>query len=154
MNLFLLVEASEALDINYSLVVVMVLFVLYHLLMKVTFYRPLFNVLEEREARTDGALKQATLDDEKRQELLEAYEQQIRQARVEGYEKLDAVRQQALAWRADEVEKMDHELREQMSSAKAEIGAAFTEQKTLLEEQTQTLAGMMADQILARELNQ
>jgi F-type H+-transporting ATPase subunit b len=154
MNLFLLVEASEALNINYSLVVVMILFVVYHLLMKVTFYRPLFKVMEEREARTDGALELASRDDERRRELLEKYEQQIRQARVDGYEKVDAARQQALARRSEEVAKMDLELREQMSSAKSEIETAFVEQKAILEEQTRALAEMMADRVLSRELSQ
>ncbi|MBN2431555.1 MAG: hypothetical protein JXQ27_08775 [Acidobacteria bacterium] len=152
MYLYLLANAAEALDLNFSLVVVMVLFLIYHFVMTRLFYRPLFGVLEKREERTSGALAGAGRTQQEVEELLQRYEAGIRKARLEGYESVDRVRREANSRRDEKVREVERETDDLLRNSRQEIRQSAEEQKTILLEQTTALARLMAERILQRQL--
>jgi F-type H+-transporting ATPase subunit b len=152
MYLYLLANAAEALDLNYSLPVVMVLFIVYHFVMTRLFYRPLFRVLEQREERTSGSMEQADLTGQEVENLLQRYETGIRQARLDGYEHVDRIRRDTQGQREEKLRQVEDETEELLRSSREEIRASAEEQKTILLEQTTALSRLMAERILHRKL--
>jgi F0F1-type ATP synthase membrane subunit b/b' len=152
MYLYLLANAAEALDLNYSLPIVMVLFIVYHLVMTRLFYRPLFGILEQREARTSGSMEQARQTGQEVEELLQRYENGIRQARLDGYEHVDQIRRDTQGERDKKIRQVEDETEELLRTSRKEIRATADEQKTILVEQSTALSRLMAERILHRKL--
>jgi len=152
MYLYLLANAAEALDLNFSLVVVMALFLVYHFVMTRLFYRPLFRVLEKREERTSGAMEGACRTQQEVEELLQRFEAGIRQARLEGYESVDRARREANGQRDQHMRQVEQETDDLLQSSRQEIRQSAEEQKTILLEQTTALSRLMAERILQRQL--
>jgi len=147
---YLLSNAAEALELNYSLLVVVVLFVLYHLLMKRMFYRPLFGVLKQREERTSGAMDFAAKTDEERQQLLSKYESSMRQARLEGYELMDSIRKDTEKHQDREIRNVSDEIHQLLADSHEEIRNTLAEQRQILDMETESFARLIADRILSR----
>jgi len=77
-----------------------VVFVLLFLAYKLIVHRPLVAVLDERRARTEGAVEKATADIAAAEARTAEYEQRLRDARLAIFKKQEARRQQLLQTRA------------------------------------------------------
>lgn len=142
----------EALQLNGSIFVVIGLFILYHLLMKIVFYRPLQRVLGEREALTEGKQAEAAQADAERQAMLERYEASIRAVRHETYSQLEATRKKAIADEAARLEAVMKEAADESDRQKQELARLSSELRASLESECTTFARMMAERILDREV--
>ena len=146
-----LAGTPEALQLNASLLVVIILFAIYHLAMKSLFYKPFFRVLREREDRTTGKLALAEKARDDYREQLAAYEKAIKTARQEGYALAESSRQEALAAYAARLEAAQRRVRESADSTRQELAAAGADLKASLQDRTAEFARLMADRILSRE---
>lgn len=145
-------NAAEALQLNGSILVVIVLFVAYHFLMRAIFYRPLARVLDERERRTTGSQADAGEAKAASDRLLADYEAAVKRTRLEGFAQADRVRAEANARREDTLRRTQQQAGQDLAEARAAIGQALAAERQVLEGRMTEFAHLIAARILAREV--
>ena len=118
-----------------------------------TLFRPINAVLDERERMTGGRLAEARLLLKQYEERLRSYEGQIRAARVENQQQLEAARRAALAARQEVVTQVRAEAAAQIEAARGEIGRQAEEARAGLEREARGLAAGISAQILRRPVS-
>lgn len=150
--MYLMSGATEALSLNYSVVVVVVLFVAYHLLLKGMFYKPLFRTLQHREAETEGKMHAAGVADNRRKEITAELEAALRAARQEAAAAVDRARADAAREQGERLETLQDELRGLVQTAREEIARDAAASRRSLQDDIDRFGRMAAERILAREL--
>src|SRR5262249_50181440 len=137
---------------DFSLVVVIVLFVVLIFILNATIFKPILKVLDERERLTSGAMseaKHAVHDYDKR---LSNYEEQIRAARAESYRLLESKRAAALNERGELLQRTKTQLTEKIEANKREIESAAGEARGQLETDAHVMAESISRNLLKRPL--
>lgn len=126
-----------------------IILVMVFLLNRVLF-RPVGQVLAERESHTHGRTNEAHETVRRAEESMSRYERALREARAEGYQVLE--RQQAEA--AEERRRRLSQVREEVESAVAEQRRVITEQseaaRQSLEAEARRAAAIISAQVLGR----
>jgi F-type H+-transporting ATPase subunit b len=115
-------------------------------------FRPLFRVLDERDAKIAGATKEAGLLVERATNLTEEYRGAIREARDEAE---GARKQQLEAARSEQASitgEARRESEDEIARARDEIASALAEARETLEVTSRDLAKVAAERILGRPL--
>ncbi|MBP7865428.1 MAG: hypothetical protein KA419_05715 [Acidobacteria bacterium] len=150
--MYLMSGATEALSLNYSVVVVVVLFVAYHLLLKGMFYKPFFRTLKQRETETEGKLHAAVAADHRRKEIAGELEAALRAARQEAAAAVDRARLEAARDQGERLDALQEELRVQVETARKDIAEQAALSRKRLQDDIERFGRMAAERILAREL--
>jgi F-type H+-transporting ATPase subunit b len=90
---------------------------LFYFILRALFFKPLLQVMAERDARTAGAQRAAEAAQAAAAEKVKQYQEALKQARVQVYAEQEAARKKLLDERAAQ-------LKEARSKAAAEVGAA------------------------------
>jgi len=135
-----------------TLVILIVGFVLLIAPLNTLIFRPLFRVIDEREAKIEGATRQAQALVSQAGELTDQYRASIRAAReaAEGERKqqLEAARSEQGSITDDARAESDVEI----GRAREEIESSLVEARSSLERASQDLAKVAAERILGRAL--
>lgn len=115
-----------------------------------TLFKPINQILEERERRGEGLLSEAAKLAASVDESLRSYEQTLRGARAEGYSRLDQERAEALRSREAQLEAAKAELNELIAREKQQIGKQVEGARTTLAEEATRLAIEIGSRILGR----
>lgn len=150
--MYLMSGAAEALSLNYSVAVVVGLFVAYHLLLKGMFYKPFFRTLRQREAETEGKMHAAGVADNRRKEISAELEAALRAARQEAAAAVDRARAEAAREQGERLDALQEELRGLVQAAREEIAENAATSRRSLEDDIERFGRMAAERILAREL--
>ena len=114
--------------------------------------KPLLHVIEEREARTEGARAEAADFEAKFNERLKAYEARVAEARQKASDERGRIRAGATA----EVDKILTAAREDATKAIEQVRAGITVERTKaaddLKKQAESLAAELAGKALGRDL--
>src|SRR5437660_538922 len=97
---FFLEEGMSLLKPDMTLFVVIGVFLLLVFLLNTLIFKPVLNVVNERERLTTGAMAQAKHSMHDYEKRLSTYEEKIGQARAESYKMLEAERNVALGKRS------------------------------------------------------
>lgn len=142
-----------AIDMDRTVVVQFVLFLLLAVLLKPLLFDPILRVFEERENRTEGARGKARKMQEKAGELLRKYERELERVNVVAAEEREKLRAETaklegeiLAEARATTDKILEEGRKQIES---EVGKIRFD----LGRQSQTLARDIATRVLGREVS-
>ena len=135
-----------------TLVILIIGFVILIAPLNAMIFRPLFQVLDDREAKIGGATEQAAKLVAQATELTEQYRGSIREAReaAEGARKqqLEAARSEHGAITGDAKAESEDEI----GRARQEIERSLAEARVSLERASQDLAKVAAERILGRAL--
>src|SRR5215831_5002259 len=104
---------------------VIIVFVFY-LILRSLFFRPLLRVMEERDARTRGALKAAEATNAEAAERRKQYEERLREARAKIYAEQDATRHKLLDERTAQLKEARSRAVAEVLRAKERIAAEFS----------------------------
>ena len=128
-----------------------VLLLILHFYLKAMLFKPLDQVLKQRQELTEGARKAAEQSllaaDRKQQE----YEAKFREARAEVYRLQEETRRQWLDDQAAQIAEARERSEVSMRSAREQIAAEVTAAKQTLADTSGVLADQIADAILARK---
>lgn len=113
-----------------------------------TLYRPINRILAEREAQTGGKSGQAAAVLAQVDEKLAAYEKGLRDARGAGYQKMEAVRAEAMAARQAELSAVREEVGGLVAAEKDAIAKQAEEAKTALRSEAAQVASSIKAKIL------
>jgi F-type H+-transporting ATPase subunit b len=125
-----------------------VVFVLLFLAYKLIVHRPLVAVLDERRARTEGAVEKATADIAAAEARTAEYEQRLRDARLSIFKKQEARRQQLLQARAAAVAEARTAADARVKTARASLEQDVKGAKVTLAAESETLATQIIRTVL------
>jgi F-type H+-transporting ATPase subunit b len=115
-----------------------------------TLFRPINRILAEREARTGGTSGEAAAVLQQVEQKLTAYEKGLRDARGAGYQKMEAVRAEAMAARQTELSAVRDEVGGLVKAEKDSIASQAQEAKAALSVEAKNAAASISARILGR----
>ncbi len=119
------------------------------LFMRWSFWTPFQRVLEQREAATSGARKEAGEMLARADEKVRGYEETLRQVRAEIYREQEAARREALAERGHALTEAREKASQIIQQARAEIAADVAAAKKDLATQAKKLAEEITRSLLS-----
>src|SRR5262249_45281920 len=130
-----------------------VLILIFYLLLKSLFFKPLLAVMAEREARTIGARRAAEVAQAAAAEKVKQYQDALRQARAQVYAEQEAARKKLLDERAAQLKEARTKSAAEVASAKQRVAADLAAARRDLEPSAAQLASEIAKRVLeaARE---
>lgn len=126
-------------------IIITMVFVLNRLL-----FKPINNILEEREHRTRGRSGEARETIRRVEESLANYENSLRTARAEGYRLLEQKQAEAFGARQQKIGLVRQEVEQQIEEEKGVIRAQADEARATLEGEAERIAAGISSQILGR----
>lgn len=144
--------AGNVLSIDGSFLFIFVLIFVLIFLLNRTLFKPINQVLEERERLGGGRLSEAKAILARYDEQIAAYEARIRAARVESYQQLESFRREALAARAASVARAREEMAGELAAAKLEIAHQAEAARASIGGEVRQMATSISSQILGRPI--
>ncbi|HEY6400346.1 MAG TPA: ATP synthase F0 subunit B [Blastocatellia bacterium] len=118
-----------------------------------TLFKPINRILEERERLGAGRISEARRMIGEYDERLKRYESQLREARSEAYQSLEAGRREATLERQRMIGEVKAETAGQIDAARLEISEQATEAKQNLEKEARAMAATISSRILRRSVS-
>jgi F-type H+-transporting ATPase subunit b len=129
-----------------------ILLILMVYILNVTLFRPINQILEERERQTSGQMGNAQAILNQVQLSVERYEQTLRAARAEGYNFLEEQRASAISERQELLNSLREDLRTSTEEQKHLIQTQAGQARVQLEKDSYQIAVAVSQQVLRRDL--
>jgi F-type H+-transporting ATPase subunit b len=126
---------------------------LFYLFMRWAFFKPIQKAMAERDAKIEGAQREAAEVEAAARQDLENYNEALRKARAEIYAEQEAARQAILAERAKNLKAMRSLAQKEVAEAKKKIEAELAAARADVERQTPELAGEIVRTILEKPIS-
>jgi len=127
-----------------TIVILLLLYAIYNLLVR----KPLMRVLDERRARTEGAVLKARADVAAAEVKTQDYEERLREARLVIYKAQETRRQQAQQARAEALAEARARAQQQIGEARAAIEQDMTAARSGLQAEVERLASEIIRTVL------
>jgi F-type H+-transporting ATPase subunit b len=135
---------------NGSLVVVLILFMLFIFVLNRLLFRPVSQVLDERDQSVEGDVNLARAAGRRSERKLAEYEFAIRNARADGYRLMERERAKALQERQALIDDAKSAAASDIERARAEIGNQAKQARTQLEADARMIAERISRTLLGR----
>jgi F0F1-type ATP synthase membrane subunit b/b' len=139
----------NAIELDLSVVIVMLLVWSLYLVLKNFFFDPINSILSERDQAINGARREAQEKLSQFDQKSQTYQQSIRAARLESYHQQESFRAEALKERAQIVAEGRSQSEGVINSAKQEIQLQVTTAKKTLENEVNAIADGIVKTILS-----
>jgi F-type H+-transporting ATPase subunit b len=126
---------------------------LFYLFMRWAFFTPIQKAMAERDAKIEGARREAAEVEAAARQDLENYNDALRKARAEIYAEQEVARQAILAERAKNLKAMRSLAQKEVGEAKKQIASELAAARNELERQTPELAGEIVRNILEKPVS-
>ena len=151
--MIVLALADGVLSIDGSFLVVFISIFLLIFILNRTLFKPINQVLDERERLGAGRMSEAKQLLAKYDERLTRYEQQLQVARGEAYQHMEAQRREAQTARLQVLAQVKAETASQVAAARDEISQQTNAAKLSLEGEARAMASVISSQILHRPVS-
>jgi F-type H+-transporting ATPase subunit b len=121
---------------------------LFYIILRAIFFKPLLAVMAERDARTVGAQKASEAAQAAAAEKVKQYQEALRQARGQVYAEQEAARKKLLDERAAQIKEARTRAAGEVSAAKARVAAELAAARRDLETTVAQLSAEIARRIL------
>jgi F-type H+-transporting ATPase subunit b len=121
---------------------------IFYVVLRSLFFKPLLQVMAEREARTHGAQKAAEAAQAAAAEKVKQYEDALRQAKAKVYGEQEAERKKALDERAAFLKERRGKASAEVDQAKETVARQLAAAKKEIEQSVPELAGEIAQRVL------
>jgi len=147
---FGLILAESVLSIDGSFLFIFFTILLLIYVLNHTLFKPINQVLDERDRLGAGRIGEARRMLGEYEDRLKRYESQLREARGEAYQRLEAERKETALMRQRTIAQVKSETSAQIDDAKQEIAKHAAGAKQNLESEARAMAGAITSQILHR----
>jgi F-type H+-transporting ATPase subunit b len=127
---------------------VAVIVLIFYLVFKSLFFKPLLKVMTERDARTLGAQREAASAQAAAAATVKQYEEALRQAKAKVYAEQEAARKKLMEVRAAFLKEVRTKTNAEVNTAKERIAAEFDAAKKEIEASVPQLAAQVAGRVL------
>ena len=148
----LLAEGAVTVDLDASLVVQVVVFVVLLVVLKPTLFDPMMKLFEEREKRIEGTRLQATKEDKRSAKALAEYERALDKARAAGAAERDMIRADALKREAELMGTVRAQTASTLEAGRAAMANEAATARAQLQRDATMLGREMASRVLGREV--
>ncbi|HUN87580.1 MAG TPA: ATP synthase F0 subunit B [Terriglobales bacterium] len=138
----------QLLDLLLRSIPTIVLFVIVYAGYRFIVHKPMLRMLEERHARTQGAIEKARADIAAAEAKTAAYEQQLREARLAVFRAQEARRQKALQLRTDILNEARRQAAAKIAEARKGVEADAEAAKVGLQSEAEKLANEVVAAVL------
>ncbi|HEY8079503.1 MAG TPA: H(+)-transporting ATPase [Labilithrix sp.] len=145
-------EAAVNVDVDGTLFVQLVLFVVLLVVLKPLLFDPMMKLFEEREKRIEGTRRKATKEDEKSAKALAEYERICNAAREAGAKERDTIRAGGLKQEAEILGKVRAETLASVEAGRTTIGQEASTARMALRQEAVALGRALASRVLGREV--
>jgi F-type H+-transporting ATPase subunit b len=121
---------------------------LFYFILRAIFFKPLLQVMAERDSRTVGAQKAAEAAQAAAAEKVKQYQEALKQARGQVYAEQEAARKRLLDERAAQIKDARAKASAEVSAAKARVAAELAAARRDLEATVAQLSAEIARRIL------
>jgi F0F1-type ATP synthase membrane subunit b/b' len=121
---------------------------LFYFILRTLFFKPLLQVMAERDSRTVGAQKAAEAAQAAAAEKVKQYQEALKQARGRVYAEQEAARKKLLEERAAQIKEARTKASGEVSAAKVRIAAELTAARRDVEASVAQLSAEIARRIL------
>lgn len=135
-------------QIDFSLAVSALIFLVTLFALNKILFRPLFEVIKERQALTSDVFDAASESEEYRSALLDQYNQKIKEAKQVGYRLAEGVRSEAQKARQARIAEARREAEGLVDQAKADIDRDLREARDRLKDDAEEIALLISDRVL------
>lgn len=142
------VLAAASIDVDGTILVQMLLFWFVFIFLHFVLFRPYLKTVEAREEGVGGSREEAAEMEERAGQLIEEYEQKMRQARRDAQDVRESLRNQGLQEQTDMVDEVRGELQVKLNAEREKIDAKVAAAKTDLGTRSKQLARAMVDKLL------
>lgn len=149
---FGLILAEGVLSIDGSFLFIFFSILLLIFILNRTLFKPINQVLEERERLGAGRIGEARRMLGEYEDRLKRYESQLREARGEAYQRLEAERREVTVARQRMIADVKAVTTTQIEAAKQEIAKQAAGAQQNLENEARAMAGAISSQILHRQV--
>ena len=146
-----LAESVLSIDGSFLFIFFSILLLIY--VLNRTLFKPINQVLDERERLGAGRIGEARRMLGQYEERLKRYESQLREARGEAYQRLEAERREAMLERQRMIAEVKAETTARIDAAKHEISEQAAGAKKNLEKEARAMAATISSQILRRSVS-
>ena len=146
-----LAESVLSIDGSFLFIFFSILLLIY--VLNRTLFKPINQVLDERERLGAGRIGEARRMLGEYEERLKRYESQLRDARGEAYQRLEAERREAMLERQRMIAEVKAETTARIDAAKDEIAEQAAGAKKNLEKDARAMAANISSQILRRSVS-
>ncbi|HAD03613.1 MAG TPA: hypothetical protein DCF93_02860 [Desulfuromonas sp.] len=137
-------------EINWTIGLQFLNFIILMLLLNVLLYRPLRGVLEQRKATVDGGHARARELKDQIDEKMTRYQEQLQQAKLKGNEEKSALRAAAAKEEAEILGSARQVAGARLQSLREQVQTEAVKAGKELRTQTSTLAAQVASKVLGR----
>jgi len=123
---------------------------LFYFFLRWAFFTPIQKAMAERDARIEGARKEAAAVEAAAKQEMDSYHEALRKARAEIYAEQEASRQAALDNRAKLLKAMRSRAQEEVAEAKKRIAGEVEAARAQVEREAPVLAGEIVRIILEK----
>lgn len=146
-----LAESVLSIDGSFLFIFFSILLLIY--ILNRTLFKPVNQVLDERERLGAGRIGEARRMLGEYDERLKRYESRLREARGEAYQRLEAERREATLERQRMIAEVKAETATRIAAAKHEIAEQAAGAKKNLEKEARAMATTISSQILRRSVS-
>ena len=146
-----LAESVLSIDGSFLFIFFSILLLIY--ILNRTLFKPINQVLDERERLGAGRIGEARRMLGEYEERLKRYESRLRDARGEAYQRLEAERRKATLERQRMIAEVKAETTARIDAAKHEIAEQAVGAKKNLEKEARAMAATISSQILRRSVS-
>ncbi len=143
-------EGGGMIELNISLIIQLVNFLVLLAILNLVFYRPIRRIIKHRQDKMSDELTEIENFNEKAQLKLKDYEEALRKAREEGAEIRDSYKQDAVKEEQNIIAEANKKAAQDLDAARKEIVDQSEEAKKKLKKQVEKYAKLVADRIIVR----
>ncbi len=152
LTIIFLALAENILSVDGSFLLIFLLIIALIFILNATLFKPINRILEERDRLSTGRLSEAQQLLATHDQRLKSYEEQMRAARAEAFQKLEAERKQALAAQQEVLAQARTETATQIAAAKNEITTQADAARITLEQEARAMAATISSSLLQRPI--
>jgi len=135
-------------DLFLQAVPTVLIILLFYFILRAIFFKPLLQVMAERDSRTAGAQKAAEAAQAAAADKVRQYQDALRQARAQVYAEQEAARKQLLDERAAQLKEARTKASREVTTAKARVDRELAAERRNLEASINQLSAEIARRIL------
>jgi F-type H+-transporting ATPase subunit b len=149
----LFAEGAVNVDLDASLVVQIVVFIVLLVVLKPLLFDPMMKLFEEREKRIEGTRLEATKEDKRSAKALAEYERALEKARSAGAQERDTIRADAAKREAELMGTVRAQTASTLEEGRAATAREASAARKQLEVESTQLARAIAGRVLGREVS-
>jgi F-type H+-transporting ATPase subunit b len=135
-------------ELNWSLAVASVIFILTWAALSRLLLKPLLEVLSERQARTSGTFENAEAHEAEFEALVQTYDRKIKEEKQVGFKLAEKLRQEALSERQKRIQSARDEADSMLKKAREEIQSELEAARKELRRESEDIARAISDRVL------